>query len=133
MTAIHSRSTPEGFAERTLTNLYQVVTARKSDPDRAHEVTQLANSLLGLIIFPFSEGQLGSEPAPKAAESESVAAWSDADKPVWQVTTNNCTCGQQSTNKTKKNTWKAGTIRCMVYHVRNAAAHGRLKFSGNER
>jgi hypothetical protein len=46
------RNTIEGFAERTRKNLRFIVAAYDGGQD-VHTVTQLINSLLGLIVYPY--------------------------------------------------------------------------------
>ena len=123
-----SRNTAKGFGERTMKNLRVILNARRclQLPD-AHEVTQLANSLLGLVVFPFQEGNFGNNNAKDAAEKETIQQWSTQNKGNWNITLAACDCG------TKKITWKPKTIRCLVRHIRNAAAHGRITFSSDER
>ena len=46
------RGTSEGFAQRTRKNLLYIEEASRSGAD-VHAVTQIVNSLLGLVVFPW--------------------------------------------------------------------------------
>lgn len=52
------RNTIEGFAERTRKNLRFIVAAYNGGQD-VHTVTQLINSLLGLVVYPYEFYDLG--------------------------------------------------------------------------
>ncbi len=51
------RNKTEIFAGRVLKNLRYIMGQRKNGAD-VHEVTQLAVSLLGLVVFPWEKGAL---------------------------------------------------------------------------
>jgi hypothetical protein len=52
-----SRNESEGFAQRTRENL-EFITHAKQQGSHVHVVTQLVNSMLGLVIFPWEAAVL---------------------------------------------------------------------------
>jgi hypothetical protein len=102
-----SRNSAEVFAQRSLKNLEHIEQASAAGAD-VHVVTQLAGSLLGLIVFPqertFSE-------CIKELRLDDLAAqgW-----PSWQIS--------QGTSQ---------TLGDVVWHLRNAVAHGHMTFSSD--
>jgi hypothetical protein len=108
-------------------NLELIRASRRPDCSGGHEVTQIINSLLGLVIFPFSEGPFGSNDVKEAANGESLEVWQKAGRQNWDISLANCKCSKEKNGRTVR------SIRCLVYHVRNAAAHGRLRFSSDDR
>jgi ADP-ribosylglycohydrolase len=99
------------FAQRTLANLDHVLGTARENPE-LHPVTQLANSLLGLVVFPYQR-----EVVKVLAERElsSLDGW-----PKWDV--------QLDDSEPSKRTTTLGRL---LWHLRNAAAHGRLTFSSD--
>ena len=102
-----SRNEPLEFAKRTWKNLRHIETAKETGAD-VHEVTQLACSLLGLIVFPWEKDLVKKVSALKL-ENLTQNGW-----PRWEVCLGNCeTLGQ------------------LIKHLRNAVAHGRMVFSSD--
>jgi hypothetical protein len=104
------RTSTEGFAARTRRNL-EFVEQSCAEGAYVHEVTQIALSLLGLVVIPFSRHDL--DPVIKKMALTDLRGWPD-----WSITP-----GLSETN----------TLFDIVHHLRNAAAHGRVSFSNNER
>ena len=105
------------FAQRTLKNFRHIKNSRVNGNTDVHVVTQLANSLLGLVILPFSGDKFGP----------------DLDRPIgdfhwckWVILEDNPTLGGTRTKVVKPVTT---TLRHLVNHLRNAAAHRRISFS----
>jgi HEPN family protein len=107
-----SRNTTEGFARRVRTNLNFVVAARHSGSD-VHEVTQLTTSLLGLIVFPW-EARALKELEAQSLEQLAVEGW-----PRWNILLDR--------------DGETTTLGKLTWHLRNAAAHRRLRFSSDAR
>ena len=112
-----ARKTTKGFAERTLKNIeYVKKTFDLNGPGEVHMVTQVINSLLGLIIVPHQWGfdddlkkqNLGKELRVKGL-------------PEWKIIL----------DEPKGNNPKTETLGTLIKHLRNAAAHGRFEFSDN--
>jgi hypothetical protein len=107
-----SRNTTEGFARRVRKNLDFIIESRRNGAD-VHEVTQLAISLLGLIVFPWEASALGR------LESSPLAALESEGWPRWHILLDE-----------KGDTQ---TLGILTRHLRNAASHRRVKFSCDER
>lgn len=99
------------FAKRTLANLDHVLEAAR-EKGAVHPVTQLANSLLGLVIFPY-EKVLVERIQEK--QLSTLRGW-----PTWDIKLD-----ERDTSK------KTRTLGMLLWHLRNAAAHGRLTFSSD--
>lgn len=97
------------FARRTKANLEFMQAARAEGAD-VHEVTQLANSLLGLIVFVWEK---------TFVEDMKKLRMKDLERKGWP-----------SINVTKG---ASETLYDFVRHLRNAVAHGRLTFSSDSR
>ncbi len=95
------------FGARTLENLECLEAAREQGKD-VHVVTHLANSLLGLIVFPF-EKHFVRFILKQRLNDLAKKGW-----PSWIF--------EQGS---------ADTLGDLVYHLRNAVAHGRLVFSSD--
>lgn len=97
----------KGIVERTLKNLKYIQDAHARCVD-VHVVTHLVTSLLGLIVLP---QQIGLEKCIKELKLEDLkcCGW-----PEWNITWR------------KDETENLGLL---IYHIRNAAAHGHYKFS----
>ena len=107
--SLSSRNTTSGFAARTFKNLRQIENDRARGDD-VHVVTQRVISLLGLVVFRQQEGiteDLGSA----SLGSLSASGW-----PTWNIVTGD-----------------APTLNTLVRHVRNAVAHGHIRFSSESR
>ena len=107
-----SRNEAIEIACRTERNLRYIKAEfdRMGGDSQVHVVTQLVNSLLGLVILP-REQYL--ELRNKSAKLKALASdgW-----PEWNITKG-----------------KANTLAQLTRHVRNAAAHGRISFSSDSR
>ena len=97
------------FAERTLKNIRALDQAQVDGAD-VHVVTHLANSLLGLIVFTV-ERKFVRFLQKVPLERLSSAGW-----PSW-----------------KFELGRSSTLGEIVYHLRNAVAHGRVWFSSDSR
>jgi len=95
------------FAQYTRQNLGLCDELLASNAD-FHPVTQLINSLLGLIVF-IKEKQFDGEIAGRELDKLVQEGW-----PKIEMTGEECR-----------------TLGTLVYHLRNAAAHGRMRFSSN--
>lgn len=106
-----TRNKPVGFAQRTRKNLEFISDAFDHGQD-VHVVAHLVNSLLGIVIVPkarYSKQEFWSI----SLEELSRRGW-----PKWNITLDD------PKNKTK-------TLRHLVRHLRNAAAHGGFEFTGD--
>lgn len=101
------RTYSTGFADRTRKNLDFIECARANGAD-VHEVTQIVNSLLGLVVIPYGRRDLATKTNAKASTSE------------WKII---------------RPHWKEDgvTLENIVRHLRNGAAHGDVMFSGEDR
>jgi hypothetical protein len=104
------RNTTEGFARRVRKNLEFIVQKRHEGED-VHEVTQLTTSLLGLVTFPW-----------EARALDQMESWllSDLEKEGWP----SWTILRDRNNETV-------TLGKLIYHLRNAVSHRRLRFSSD--
>jgi hypothetical protein len=102
-----SRGDSLGFAERTRKNLFYIEQA-KSRAQAVHVVTQIINSSLGLIIFPW-ESQ-----TDKAIRGTMLTNLYRSEWPVWQETPPSRSLGQ------------------LTRRLRNAIAHRNVQFSSDE-
>ena len=98
------------FAKRVLRNLDYVEDSK--DPALVHPVTQLGISLLGLVVFPWERDFVMKIGAIELSQLEAMG-W-----PKWDINLDD----PEKPTKTLKN---------LIYHVRNATAHGRLTFSSD--
>ena len=107
-----SRNDAIEIARRTERNLRHIKSEfdRKGEDSRVHVVTQLVNSLLGLVILP-RERYLEIQNESTKLKELSTHGW-----PEWNVSKG-----------------KADTLAELSWHVRNAAAHGRIAFSSDSR
>jgi hypothetical protein len=106
---LNPRSDALGLAERTRKNLLFIEGAFERGED-VHVIAQVANSLLMLVVFPWERHFVdlaAAVPLSKPAES----GW-----PAW---------------RTRRGS--VNTLGDLVRRIRNAAAHGHLKFSSDGR
>lgn len=106
---LRSRNHALGFAERTKKNLSHIETAFAAGAD-VHVVTQLGNSLLGLIVFPCERNFVGGVANLKMSDLVE-RGW-----PHWEITLG-----------------YAHTLGQLIRRLRNATAHGRMSFSSDSR
>jgi hypothetical protein len=104
-----TRNNAIGFAQRTRKNLEYIERASVAGED-VHVVTQLANSLLGAIVFPWEQEFVNCMQKLKLDELKKDG-W-----PWIEITMGECK-----------------TLYELVYHLRNAVAHGHLEFSSESR
>jgi hypothetical protein len=109
MPSLASRNQTLGFATRTRKNLLYLQHAFDHGAD-VHVVTQLALSLLGLMVFPHERGF--SQRAKAARLNDLIShGW-----PAWSMTGASCeTLGQ------------------LITFVRHSIAHGQVRFSSESR
>ena len=111
-----TRNKPIGFAQRTRKNLEYIRHARSRNED-VHVVTHLVNSMLGIVVVPYQHY------CKKAFWSDSLKKLIiDEGWPKWDIKLDMPT-GEKP--KTK-------TLGHLVWHLRNAAAHGRFEFVGEQ-
>lgn len=99
-----SRNESLYFAQRTRTNLAFIKNAFDAG-EEVHVVTQLVNSLLGLVVFPWEKSFY------KRAKETSLEGW-----PKWSVTLGKCV-----------------TLEDLIEHLRNGIAHMDIEFSSDDR
>ena len=109
-----SRRTTPGFAERTRRNLELAKASFDSRKD-FHVVTQLVNSLLGIVVVPWQRHTEEGEQDFELGVSQDLfhRGW-----PNWTFTGKDK--GRESEN-----------LKALVGNLRIAAAHGHYTFSGN--
>ena len=98
-----------GIAQRTRKNLEYIKSQVDSGNEEVHVVTQLVNSLLGLIVVP-QEKELAVRTQQLKLQELKEKGW-----PEWGIT---------------KGKAKTQTLGCLIWRIRNATAHGRFIFSG---
>lgn len=106
---MNARNDALGLAERTRKNLSHIENAYAEGAD-VHVITQLANSLLGLIVFPW-ERHFAQQVAQVSLTVLEGDGW-----PMWEIT-------QGYANSLGQ------LIRCL----RNGIAHGHMTFSSDSR
>lgn len=111
-----SRNAPMGIEERTMRNLAFIDEARR-DPHvrgRVHIVTQIMNSLLGLVILP-SERE--GVPYRLSEDKTKLRDLYAAHWPRWELS--------------PLNQLETRTLGDLATRLRNAAAHGRYTFDSD--
>ncbi len=103
------RGTVPGFIQRTRKNL-QLIEAQHQDKSEGHVVTQLVNSLLGIMVLPHEQSG-SSNVMDMTMDSFGVKGWPQEVLLLG----------------------RADTVREFVKHMRNAVAHGLFSFSSNSR
>ena len=106
------RNNPLGFAQRTQKNLEFIKHAYEYHKGDVHVVAQLMNSLLGIVIVP------NAWKFKHHSSSVSLEKLVQHDWPMWNITYDKPTGDKPKTK----------TLECLIWHLRNAAAHGRFKF-----
>jgi hypothetical protein len=105
------RNVVRDFAERTQKNLEAIEKLQQEQPDgEIYEVTQLVNSMLGLLVFP-QQRYINSIPETPLA---------DLANQGWRVPV---TIGEYPDVK---------TLRELVRYMRNAIAHFNIKFIADD-
>ena len=112
---LNDRNQAEAFARRTRCNLQFIENAGRDSDSDVHRVTQITLSLLGLVVFPWERRVLKT-----AMQGKSIAEMNAEGWPKWEIILDECEP-------------KTDTLGRIVYHLRNAVAHGRLTFSSNSR
>jgi hypothetical protein len=107
------RDSNTGFGMRTMKNLAYIEKARKADED-VHVVTQLVNSLIGLVVFPQQRKGLIAIEDQKLKDLE-ASGWPKFT-PIYCAKTKPC-----------------NTLKELMRHLRNAVTHGQLEFSSDSR
>jgi hypothetical protein len=102
-----SRETVEGFIQRTRTNL-ELIEENYKTKSEAHVITQLVNSLLGILVFPWKLHTL------KDLEDEKMSNLNLQEWPERIVKTG-----------------KDESIGEFMSHMRNAVAHRKITFSSD--
>ena len=109
---IHKEELVKDFAQRTKTNLETLRALQAERPDKEiFEVTQMVNSLLGLLVFPQQEFV---SKIPKTPIEELVASG-------WAVPH---VCGEFE---------QVENLNQLIKYLRNAVAHFNIKFTEDER
>lgn len=98
-----SRNECEGFAKRTRKNFEHIERVRKEAD--VHVITQLANSLFGLIVFPW-EKEVKKRLEEMKLDAPGWPRWAE-----WEDLKGDC-----------------HTLDRLIKHLRNAIAHGRILF-----
>ena len=113
-----SRDEAGKFAERTIKNYRQLKALHTSQGAGVHVVTHLANSLLGLVVFPWEDDFVVPLAGRGLAGLRTTGGpWPQGkDWPKWNIQV-----GGQITN----------TLGDLLYHLRNAVAHRHLRFSSD--
>lgn len=106
-----NRNTVQGFATNTLENLAHI--EAKYGAEGIHVVTQIANSMLGLIVFPW-EKRLKKDAKGDIARKKMKDLVNDG-WPSWTIAMGTCS-----------------RLGCLIYHLRNAASHGSIEFSSDD-
>jgi HEPN pEK499 p136 len=104
-----TRNDALGFAIRTKKNLHYIASAFEQNAD-VHVVTQLVNSLLGLVVFPW-ERRLVEHLRSMRLDHLATKGW-----PTWNSTLGTC-----------------DTLGQMIRYIRNGIAHGNICFSSDNR
>jgi hypothetical protein len=104
------------FCRRTRSNFEFIEKTKASDPTApVYAVTQLTLSLLGIVVFPYERIDHPGILA-KTVDEMTVEGWFG-----WSVTLDSPKKGKSPTS----------TLGDLLFHLRNAVAHGRLTFSSD--
>lgn len=106
-----NRNTTKGFARLVRKNL-DFIFAKRHQGEDVHVVTQLVVSLLGLIVFPWEDGE------SKQLEGLCLNKLEQVSWPHWNILLDD-----------KADTKTLGKLN---WHLRNALSHRRLKFSSDD-
>ena len=105
-----SRNTTRGFTERTRKNL-ELARASYHERQDFHVVTQLVNSLLGIVMVPSTRDH------NHKALLIRLNDLGNKDWPKWDIE--------------EKNPQKTETLQKLLEKLRNAAGHGHFEFRGD--
>lgn len=104
------------FSRRTRSNFEFIEKTKSGDPTApVYAVTQLTLSLLGIVVFPYERIDHPGILA-KTVDEMMTEGWFG-----WSVILDCPKKGRSRTN----------TLRDLLFHLRNAVAHGRLTFSSD--
>jgi CspA family cold shock protein len=106
-----TRNATEEFSRRVRKNLDFIISQRSAGAD-VHEVTQLTISLLGLIIFPWESSALHT------LEDSLLEDLENEGWPRWEIV--------------RDRNGETTSLGKLTYHLRNAAAHRRIRFSSDD-
>lgn len=104
-----NRGTVEGFIQRTRTNL-ELVEKTYARHSEGHVITQLVNSLLGILVYPWEHQGLNHLKNVKMS-TFGLQGWPDEILKLG----------------------KSESVGEFIRHMRNAVAHGRITFSSDSR
>ena len=104
-----TRGNALGFAHRTRKNLEHIETAFSAGSD-VHVITQLVNSLLGLIVFPLEKHFVDSIKTKELVDLQ-AQGW-----PEWKIMYG-----------------KSNTLGDLITNLRHSVAHGNIQFSSDSR
>lgn len=102
-----SRNDSLGFAERTRENL-EFISKASREGQHVHVVTQLVNSMLGLVVFPW-ETLVLDQAKQVPFETLPNDGW-----PQFNITLGKC-----------------DTLYDLLWHLRNSVAHGHMAYSSD--
>lgn len=105
-----SRSTPTGYAERTVKNLDFIMQAD------VHVVAQTGNSLLGLIVFALEKKKQEKNKSATELYPQKLSELESDGWPSWNI--QNSTCA---------------TLGELLRELRNAVCHGHWEFDSDSR
>jgi hypothetical protein len=109
-----SRSSVEGFLQRTIRNLEWMLVQQKAERANVHLGTQLTLSMLGLFVFPDADEDLKNHLETFSLRELTAKGWPD-----WDI----------SLDKPTRPKGKTTSLGTLLWHVRNALSHRRLTFS----
>ena len=115
VTKQNTRNEALEFARRATVNLGIIEDARRHD-NQGHVITQLALSLLGIVVFPKEDG------LPTSITSQRLADLAQKGWPTWNIPLD---------EPIKPTHPKTETLDTLLVHVRNAVAHGRISFTSD--
>ncbi len=114
---LEPRNQAMGIERRTMINLDFVKEVFDNSPNKAdapvHMVTQIVNSLLGLLVLPYERGYALLE------DDEELKKLYSQGWPKWNIT--------------KRPPMEPRTLGKLAWHLRNAASHGSYHFSSDSR
>lgn len=109
--SMQSRSTPTGFADRTLKNLDFIRQAND-----VHVVAQTGNSLLGLVVFALEKKMKLEQKSFNDLYPQKLSELESDGWPSWNITNSTC-----------------ATLGQLLRELRNAVSHGHWSFDSDSR